>query len=72
MTRQATLTRNKDGQLPIDLALYGDKQPWISVALAHVVPKLLETETLCQSCIRFKTWHCPLSILLRVHTSASC
>lgn len=42
MTRQATFTRNHDGQLPIHVALEGCKAPWIIQKLLEVAPKVLE------------------------------
>lgn len=40
--RQAALTRNKDGKLPIDLAMEGDKEPRSSTTLSQVAPRILE------------------------------
>lgn len=42
MTKQATLARNRDGKLPMDLALEREKEPWIGRALSLVAPKQLE------------------------------
>lgn len=42
MTSRSTLTRNKDGKLPIDLALEGKKRSLICMALVKHSPILLE------------------------------
>lgn len=42
MTKQATLARNRDGKLPMDLALEREKDPWVGRALSLVAPKHLE------------------------------
>lgn len=55
MTRQAAMTRNKDGKLPIDLALEGNKQPWISKALSEIAPKLLEYRNSVSKLYPFQT-----------------